>query len=122
MLCRDNPQVDIFGANLFNRSLQRNTAGRRLDETAFESSGCDQQLCFDSLDANHLGVVSCESVLVCTGVYNDNHIQGRIATRGQGDAVMDEALCVPSVSTVHNVLEAVQAILGREVQLKEQRR
>jgi len=118
-LFSDNPQVDILGANLFNRSLQRNPDRRRLDAAAFES----KELYFESLDANHLGIVSCDSVLVCTGVYSgSSRLQGGISTEVQGDVVMDEALCVPSVSTVHNVLEAVQVILGREVLLEKHRR
>ena len=57
---RDNPEVDIVGANIYNALLQKNQTQRRGSLT-----GCGL-LAHPRL----LSAKSCESILVCTGVYN----------------------------------------------------
>ncbi|CAF1119792.1 unnamed protein product [Didymodactylos carnosus] len=53
----DNPDVDILGANLYNEHLKLKRSG--MNRT------------YDLLDYDLLSAKECESILVCTGVYND---------------------------------------------------
>jgi hypothetical protein len=57
--CRDNPEVDIVGANVYNALLQK----ARSSNDSFTGCGL----------LSHPRLLSaklCESILVCTGVYD----------------------------------------------------
>jgi hypothetical protein len=56
---RDNPDADIVGANMYHSFLQQDPAERT------SISGYDLMA-----DETHLSARSCESILVCTGVYD----------------------------------------------------
>ena len=56
----------------------------------------------------------CESILVCTGVYNASDGARLLTGHSHRDFVMDAALCQPSLTTVHNVEEAVRAVFEKE--------
>jgi hypothetical protein len=58
---RDNPEVDIVGANLYNALLQK----AKSSSDSFTNCGL---LAHPRL----LSAKSCESILVCTGVYDPN--------------------------------------------------
>ncbi len=58
---RDNPEVDIVGANLYNALLQNTKSSK----DSFTNCGL---LAHPRL----LSAKSCESILVCTGVYVPN--------------------------------------------------
>ena len=83
----------------------------------------------EQLGSTLTGIEVCESVLVCTGVYGKSHSsQTRLSNVGGGteasphqitghshrDFVMDAELCQPSLTTVHNVEEAVRAVFEKE--------
>ncbi|ESO10038.1 hypothetical protein HELRODRAFT_186712 [Helobdella robusta] len=130
----DNPATDIYGANLFNRRIQRLTDKRRKQPFIYElgkdsssssfSSSEQKKTSLDCLenDLNIYDMLSrdepsisnvildkCESILVCTGVFDKT--RAKIRTE---EHVMDESMCHPTFATVHNVQEAVQAVLERE--------
>jgi HAD superfamily hydrolase (TIGR01456 family) len=88
----DNPDVDIVGANMYNCLLQQDSNCRT------SISGYDL-----ISDAKHLSATSCESILVCTGVYDPN--KQLTAER--------EHWKIPTVMK-HDVLEAVEYILKQE--------
>jgi hypothetical protein len=58
---RDNPEVDIVGANLYNALLQKP-----------KSSNDSFTRCGLLAHPRLLSAKSCESILVCTGVYDPN--------------------------------------------------
>lgn len=83
----------------------------------------------EQLGSTLTGIEVCESVLVCTGVYGRSHdSQARLPNMGSGtdtsshqitghghrDFVMDADLCQPSLTTVHNVEEAIRAVFEKE--------
>ena len=142
----DNPDVDIYGANLFNRTLQkkleirREQEKRKLQKTSASSSPASPSTSEDStpepleswdgdkylpddqipMEANHIGAESCESILVCTGVYSasrdyvtQNNKREMLLHHNHRDFIMDQNLRKPSV-IVHNVHEAVQCIFEKE--------
>ena len=135
---RDNPDVDIYGANLFNRALQKRrqkivaslskSVRHQVGSSAvnFESEEVDMEdmpgMDLEGLDGDGprvLGAESCESVLVCTGVYNGSDREDRkdsktiVQNYNHRDFIMDPSLRVPMMTT-DNVLEAVKAIFAKE--------
>ena len=107
----DNPDVDIYGANLYNRHLQQGLAsvtGRihSVQQKAIIGSFANQTDCVESSPAE------CVSVLVCTGVFNNGH-PTRMLNHNHRDFVADPHLKTP-VITADNVLKAVQEIFSRE--------
>jgi len=84
----------------------------------------------EQLGSTLTGIELCESILVCTGVYSksyssqtrltDNNngqmktVSEQITSHGHRDFVMDAELCQPSLTTVHNVEEAVRAVFEKE--------
>ena len=132
--CSDNPDVDIYGANLFNRYLQRRkeklhgrksayvqqarskTAGSSYyvpeDAIAMMESDVDELFDTDETDdAEFIGIEECESILVCTGVYSSNrdYTENILLDHNHRDFIMDPELKKPTIMTT-NVLEAVQAV------------
>ncbi len=88
----DNPDVDIVGANMYNRLLQQDINCRT------SISGYDL-----ISDTKYLTATSCESILVCTGVYDPN----KQITEEQ------EPWKIPTTIQL-DVLEAVKYILTKE--------
>ncbi len=60
LLFRDNPEVDIVGANIYNEWIQQS------------DSSMDNSLTGSDVLVNHplISAEECESILVCTGVYD----------------------------------------------------
>lgn len=92
ILFRDNPDVDIVGANMYHCLLQQDPDSRK------SISGYDL-----ISDSKYLSATSCDSILVCTGVYDPN----------KQLTAEKEHWKIPTI-TKHDVLEAVQYILKRE--------
>mgnify|MGYP003574217533 CR=1 FL=1 len=140
----DNPDVDIYGANLFNNMLQKKMEAYHAHEKhrqELQSRGLtpnpspppvttnhwngdgylpDDHVTQPRLEGNHIGLESCESILVCTGVYSasrdyvsQNSTREMLLHHNHRDFIMDQALRKPSV-IVHNVYEAVQSIFEKE--------
>ena len=88
----DNPDVDIVGANMYNHLLQ-------------QAANLKGSLSGYSLlsDATFLSATSCESILVCTGVYDPekHHIDGKVPWK------------VPT-SIETDILDAIKYILNKE--------
>ncbi|CAF3361323.1 unnamed protein product [Rotaria sp. Silwood1] len=88
----DNPDVDIVGSNMYNCLLQQDV------NTRTSISGYDILT-----DPKYLTATSCESILVCTGVYDPN----------KQTAEEKQHWKIPS-TTQHDVLDAVKYILKKE--------
>uniref|UniRef100_A0A803YRP2 Haloacid dehalogenase-like hydrolase domain-containing 5 n=1 Tax=Meleagris gallopavo TaxID=9103 RepID=A0A803YRP2_MELGA len=111
----DNPMSDVYGANLYNnylKSAQQNQveAGvKRIPEAA------------SSQTEDRLAVESCESILVCTGVYRHNADVSRkleecnteTVFHGHRDFCFDPSL-VEASYVVQDVNEAVQLAFEKE--------
>ena len=141
-LLRDNPETDIYGGNLYNRYLQRrrnlHLARRRVaradfkfldddsDDDEFEDissfqrdSGANvraiQSLEEDTSDVEKAS--GCESILVCTGVYNKNSNvvmhSDKVTNHNHRDFVIDPGLTRPN-HVVPSVLEAVKLVFEKE--------
>ena len=91
--CRDNPEVDIVGANVYHALIQK-------PKTPLNDSftGCGL-LAHPRL----LGAKSCESILVCTGVYEPN--VHKISTK--------QSWAIPTTIQL-DALEAVTYVLNKE--------
>lgn len=122
--CRDNPDVDIYGANLFGRFLDKRKSKKRSVALKAHGSGhvtedgvtspTEQES--EKEERTELDAV--ESVLVCTGVYSRNRdysLQNKklLLDHNHRDFIMDPELKKPQ-HTVTNVLEAVKLILQKE--------
>lgn len=135
--CSDNPDTDIYGANLFNRDIQKKREKMQMRKlmaaagsgsggqstTTAATSGADNmgwdgevELNIDLLNSERTltNIDTCESILVCTGVYSGTDDQLRLSGHSHRDFVMDAAMCRPSLTTVHNVEEAVRAVFEKE--------
>jgi len=88
----DNPDVDIVGANMYNRFLQQET------ECKTSLSGYDL-----ITDPTYLSAKSCESILVCTGVYDPT----------KDTTVEREHWKIPT-TIQDDVLAAVKYVLNKE--------
>lgn len=91
-LFSDNPDVDIVGANMYNRLLQQDVNSRT------SISG------YDLLpNSEYLTATACESILVCTGVYDP-----------QAQTVAEtEPLKIPT-TIQEDVLHGVRYVLAKE--------
>ncbi|XP_065596955.1 haloacid dehalogenase-like hydrolase domain-containing 5 [Cyrtonyx montezumae] len=111
----DNPMSDVYGANLYNnylKSAQQNQvqAGvKRIPQAANPQT------------EDHVAVESCESILVCTGVYRHNADVSRkpeecnteTVFHGHRDFCFDPSL-VEASYIVQDVNEAVQLAFEKE--------
>jgi ribonucleotide monophosphatase NagD (HAD superfamily) len=88
----DNPDVDIVGANMYNHLLQQ--------AMNFKTSISGYSLLTDS---QFLSATSCESILVCTGVYDP--------TKQKGEEKIPWK--VPTIIK-SDVLEATKHIISKE--------
>lgn len=93
-------------------------SGASGQSTTAENAGWDGEveLNIDLLNSERTltNIDVCESVLVCTGVFSGNDDQLRLSGHSHRDFVMDASMCRPSLTTVHNVEEAVRAIFEKE--------
>lgn len=133
--CRDNPETDIYGANLYNRFIQRrieerrskfkvkNTAGGtvRLQDVDSDNDSEEDDIeglhSEDTLGGRHFAR-SCQSILVCTGVYCSSrdyvtYDSSHVSNHNHRDFVLDLDLKQPKYVTA-NVHEAVKFVLERE--------
>ena len=132
---RDNPESDIYGANLYDRYLQRRVAQnvktvhkRRQVQTVgarvIDVEDTDSDLETEQADIQRLEEASmvfaqsCQSILVCTGVYcssRDYVTYGRqqISNHNHRDFVLDPLLTQPRYVT-QNVHEAVKLVFQKE--------
>jgi hypothetical protein len=88
----DNPDVDIVGANMYNRYLQQDITCR----TSLSGYGLIR-------DTKYLSARTCESILVCTGVYDPS----------KQTTAETEAWKTPT-SIQADVFEAVKYVLAKE--------
>jgi len=109
----DNVCTDIFGANLYNKYLQR----RRLDTAVMTQAKVQDSRSIDNLvgSVGELGGAdSCYSVLVETGVFSAEGGQPTSLEHSPRDFLpVENSYQEPTFSTAH-VLEAVQTIFRRE--------
>ena len=140
LCCSDNPDTDIYGANLFNCNIRKTRDKLLMRKSAVATSGGDvdshmslphstvDDISIENLGSTLTGIELCESLLVCTGVYSKSDFcQTRLSIADGMDAaslqitghshrdfVMDADLCQPSLTTVHNVEEAVRSVFEKE--------
>lgn len=90
--------------------------------------GSSDDISIEQLNSTLTGVELCESILVCTGVYGKldsdraqlpnkhgtDSVPHQITGHSHRDFVMDAELCQPSLTTVHNVEEAVRSVFEKE--------
>ena len=133
---RDNPDIDVYGANLFNRYLQKRIAkhaAKRHRQLAGGSSEAEpwhaqggylpeDDIALDTesenINMDYTGCRSCHPILVSTGVYSSNrdyakHNTKQILDHTHRDFIMDPELRKPAFE-VENVLEAIQLIFKEE--------
>ncbi|XP_067684516.1 haloacid dehalogenase-like hydrolase domain-containing 5 [Haliotis asinina] len=139
----DNPETDIYGANLYNRYLRKrlkskqkrlsakavvkqavaHASGQQVSDMDDDDDDSSEEL--EMLESQSEGeefvdnfAKSCESILVCTGVYcseRDFVTYGgkRPSNHNHRDFVIDPDLKRPCHVT-QNVLEAVQLVFEKE--------
>ena len=132
---RDNPESDIYGANLYNRSLKKRLQARPmpiLKQKARQNIGPHVGALADDSDDDILEVrgfdetpevyaENCESILVCTGVYHSSHdyvtygsgARTRVSNHNHRDFVLDPLLTEPKY-VAQNVLDAVKLVFKQE--------
>ncbi|CAF0887471.1 unnamed protein product [Adineta ricciae] len=93
----DNPDVDIVGANMYNCLLQQDSNNRK------SISGYDLMR-----DTNYFSARACESILVCTGVYDPSK---------QPHPETEPWKMPTTIQT--DVLEGVKYVLAKEQRLSE---
>ncbi|CAF4797917.1 unnamed protein product [Rotaria sp. Silwood1] len=127
----DNPDTDIYGANVYNRYLQTRSLSR-LNQIVSQTTTTtltgnaknvtDKNLWMNSNtvelvvnEAEHYyAAESLESILVCTGVYNrDTYDETSNPNHGHRDTIIDAELKKPKHICEH-VLDAVKLIFSIE--------
>ncbi|KAJ7997620.1 hypothetical protein DPEC_G00214020 [Dallia pectoralis] len=129
----DNPMADIYGANLYNRYLE-SCHNSRTQMFLKQSGGGEPQsqplegtlqTCaeIEGVSASPVLPMGCSSILVCTGVYSQDHQElpsdpGHTVTEhqvfhGHRDFRFDPDLTQPSL-VVHDVKEAVELVFQKE--------
>ncbi|KAF7236851.1 Haloacid dehalogenase-like hydrolase domain-containing 5 [Varanus komodoensis] len=114
----DNPMADIYGANLYNRYLQ---AQAEVSVTAMAAESEERLEAQREHSVPVSSAKSCQSILVCTGVYNP---YGDVPTgrneniletvfHGHRDFHFDPSL-VEASHIVHDVNDAVELVLQKE--------
>ncbi|XP_020857254.1 haloacid dehalogenase-like hydrolase domain-containing 5 isoform X1 [Phascolarctos cinereus] len=98
----DNPVTDVYGANLYNRYLQKNRNG-------------EVQECYEVVEEKQGSPTAerCLSILVRSGVYNPSLRQTETPFHGHRDFVFDPSLLEAS-HVVADVHEAVQLVFCKE--------
>ncbi|CAF1078098.1 unnamed protein product [Rotaria sordida] len=123
----DNPDTDVFGANVYNRYLQTRALSKLkqvVTQTAAVSLTANLSPIFDTNAWNHSNTVelvandaehyysaeNIQSILVCTGVYNQEaYDETSSINHGHRDMIMDPELKKPKY-TVEHVLDAVKLV------------
>uniref|UniRef100_A0A8C9FQ57 Haloacid dehalogenase-like hydrolase domain-containing 5 n=1 Tax=Pavo cristatus TaxID=9049 RepID=A0A8C9FQ57_PAVCR len=111
----DNPMSDVYGANLYNnylKSAQQNQVKAGVERIPQAANPQTE---------DNLGVESCESILVCTGVYRHNadvcrkpeECNTETVFHGHRDFCFDPSL-VEASYIVQDVNEAVQLAFEKE--------
>lgn len=129
---RDNPETDIYGANLYDRYLQKRNYQLRTKSKKRVSAGVvasdidsDDEESISSVvntveggiaDSNY--AMSCQSILVCTGVYCSSrdyvtYDNKRPSNHNHRDFILDPQLKQPTY-VVQNVHEAVKLVFQKE--------
>ncbi|XP_053723887.1 haloacid dehalogenase-like hydrolase domain-containing 5 [Synchiropus splendidus] len=109
----DNMMTDVFGANLYNRSLT--CRATKTTQSRLASSGTGTKpVGFDTESA--VATAECRSILVCTGVYNPDslllsHDVAGTVFHGHKDLVLDTELLEPR-HVVTDVEAAVDLLLA----------
>ncbi|CAF3671641.1 unnamed protein product [Rotaria sordida] len=127
----DNPDTDIYGANVYNRYLQTRSLSRLnqvVSQTTTTTLTGNIKNIIDKNFWTNLNIVelvvndaehyyaaeSLESILVCTGVYNrDIHDETSDKNHGHRDMIIDAELRKPKHICEH-VLDAVKLIFNIE--------
>jgi hypothetical protein len=119
--------VDIYGANLFNRYLQKKLAknAAKLHKTAVRHGSEAPSLDTDTSNIQspggstevdtqeHIGAHSCASILVSTGVYRNTAKASLHLDHMHRDFIIDPELRKPTMEAV-DVMEAVQRVFENE--------
>ena len=128
---QDNPDTDIFGANVYNRYLQTralsklkqvvtqtatasltNNASPLQDVSAWNTSNAVEMLADDA--EQYYSAENILSILVCTGVYNQEaYDESTSINHGHRDMIIDPELKKPKY-TVEHVLDAVKLVFDLE--------
>ncbi|XP_028601422.2 haloacid dehalogenase-like hydrolase domain-containing 5 [Podarcis muralis] len=114
----DNPMADIYGANLYNRYLQ---AQAEVSVTAMAAESEEHVEMQKDHSVSITSAESCQSILVCTGVYNPqgdvpaDHNENMLETvfHGHRDFHFDPTL-VEASHVVHDVNDAVELVFQKE--------
>jgi len=75
-VCRDNPEVDVFGSNLYNKFIKECLQNENCDfpKECLQNENCDfphtSRQIPEDFDFNPQTALRCNSVLVGTGVYD----------------------------------------------------
>ncbi|XP_045165956.1 haloacid dehalogenase-like hydrolase domain-containing 5 [Mercenaria mercenaria] len=132
----DNPESDIYGANLYDKYLQKRvihtnvnvikrtqqqTAGSQIidvDETDTDSDLDSERTSALKDNSAEVYAKSCQSILVCTGVYCSSrdyvtYGRARSSNHNHRDFVLDPVLTQPKFVT-QNVHEAVKLVFQKE--------
>jgi len=125
----DNPDTDIFGANVYNRYLETRTLSKLkqvVTQTAAASLTGSSTTTDTSVwnrsnvielvadEAEHYySAESIQSILVCTGVYNQDADTTTDVDHGHRDMIIDPVLKQPKY-TVEHVLDAVKLVFDIE--------
>lgn len=112
----DNPESDIYGANLFDKYLQKHAVCKNVNFPAQKQHNNDSDMANNSQQQVYAN--SSQSILVGTGVHkssNDSAAHGRIQSRNHNhrDFVLDPILLQPKYET-QDVLEAVKLVFQKE--------
>ena len=111
---QDNPDTDIYGANVYNRYLQNRTLSQSMTS---DRNLCDVAKAVELLvdDAErYYSAESLQSILVCTGVYNrETYDETSDRNHAPRDVIVDPELKLPK-HTCEHVLDAVKLIFQIE--------
>jgi len=115
----DNPMADIYGANLYNRILQRKAVCPDESRQVITASCNENKKVKKEPKLLEQTVKTCHSVLVCTGVYantSNKYEQSAYTTppvfHGPRDMDYDRDLCEPDL-ICQDAHEAVRTILDQ---------
>lgn len=127
----DNPDTDVFGANVYNRYLQTRTLSKlkqvvskttavslttpMTNENHSNAWGYSSAVELVANDAQqYYSAESIQSILVCTGVYNQEaYDETTSVNHGHRDMIIDPELKKPK-HTVEHVLDAVKLVYELE--------
>lgn len=128
---KDNPDTDVFGANVYNRYLQTRTLSK-LKQVVSKTTALSRTTPMKNQNLNsawsysnavemaandaqqYYSAESIQSILVCTGVYNQEaYDETSSVDHGHRDMIIDPELKKPKY-TVEHVLDAVKLVYELE--------